>query len=203
MTPYSKAFQIFGISAVLHAASALRITSPKDRVVVNPGQTIQVEVSATGVSFVGVALTAPYPIKCAETVLTTPPYRFSVTVPAGARPRVYRIWALSGTVADGEIHSDPIDIDVERSDLPTVMTVDVGSGMSLSVGEESGIRVFGVYADGSHLDLTESTKTKYEAVPPGIASISSGGSITGLKVGSAEIVINKQVFVKVAVGPRS
>jgi hypothetical protein len=63
------------------AQATLHVTSPKPGTVVNPGQTFVVEVSASGGHFTNVSALAP-PYRLNSQGLTSPPYQFSLTIPA-------------------------------------------------------------------------------------------------------------------------
>jgi Bacterial Ig domain len=76
----------YGSAACLFAQATLQITTPTDGTVVNPGQKVVVNVSATGGPFTGVGLIAPGNLTSTQ-ALTAPPYQFSFTVPSSAQIR--------------------------------------------------------------------------------------------------------------------
>src|SRR5271165_982950 len=80
-------------SACLLADPALRIVSPPDGAVFEPGQTMHVQVSATGGTFLGVALLGQDAIPWPQTILTSPPYDFWVALPS-KMDRRRNLWVL-------------------------------------------------------------------------------------------------------------
>jgi hypothetical protein len=186
-------------SGPLLSQVVVQITSPASRTIVNPGQTIVVDVSVSGTGFLGAKIAAQDPIKDSQ-VLTAPPYQFSITVPARIRPGPYTLVA-EGRTSSGRQSSDPVTIDVERTDTPQSIAAD--SHVELAVGDESLVRVVGTYADGSVVDLSRSTRTTYSPDPPGIVSVTREGVVTALAAGSTKIVIqhqNHKTVVKAVVG---
>ena len=183
----------------------MRITSPKNLIVVNPGETIFVDVAVSGESLIGANIAAEDPIKDSQ-VLTAPPYHFSITIPTEIRPGLYNLTA-EGRSPHSELQgSKPVSIDVELPGSPQSIATDL-SRLELAVGDQSGVAVIGTYADGSTVDLTKSTRTKYTATRADVASVSSDGLVTGLAVGSTEIVIRHkghkaEVSVVVTRGPK-
>src|ERR1700722_14559854 len=69
---------------------ALRITSPKDGSVVNPGQSLTVTVEAFGGPVKGVFIVGEFGFS--EEVLT-PPYKYVIHVPANAKPGLHNLTA--------------------------------------------------------------------------------------------------------------
>jgi hypothetical protein len=67
------------------AQATLQITTPVDRTVVRPGETFVVNVTPSGGPFAGVFIAAP-DLLGGGVVLNVPPYQFSATAPADARP---------------------------------------------------------------------------------------------------------------------
>ncbi len=66
------------------------------------------------------------------------------------------------------------------------------------------ILVTGKYPDGSTVDLSRSTRTKYGAMPRGIVSVSMDGYVSALAAGSATILVEHQqqkTAVRVVVTP--
>jgi Bacterial Ig-like domain (group 2) len=191
--------------ATLPAQAALRITSPKNLTVVSPGETIFVDVAVSGEPLIGANIAAADPIKDSQ-VLSAPPYHFPITIPTKITPGLYALTA-EGRSPHSELQtSQPISIDVERPDSPQSITTDL-SRLELAVGDQSDIAVIGTYGDGSTVELTKSTQTKYTTARPGVVSVSSDGLVTGLAVGSTEIVINHkgnkaEVRVIVTRGPK-
>jgi Bacterial Ig-like domain (group 2) len=64
--------------------------------------------------------------------------------------------------------------------------------LELRIGGQVPIRVLGTYSDGSVVDLSKSSQTSFVSQSPGIATVSAGGSVTGVAPGSTTIVVRHQ-----------
>jgi len=165
--------------------------------VVHRGDTVVVTVSSAGATFAQLIIIGEDPIGFSQ-VLTKPPYRFSIHIPSHTTPGLYTLTA-SGAISPGNgVDSDPISIDVEPSEQPTSLTVEP-TVLVINVGERTGMRVIGKYKDGSVLDLTESTQTRYISQNTKIATVSKDGFVTGVAVGSTNIVIDGRIKLQVIV----
>jgi hypothetical protein len=169
------------------ARASLQITSPAAGTVVNPGQTIPIYVSTSGGSFAVVAVGGDGVIPDGQ-LLRHPPYQFSVTIPSQIRLGLYSLVAVGSMGSGNPTFSHQVSIDVERADAPQSITTDL-STIDLPIGGRCGVRVLGTYSDGSTLDLSRSTQTVYEATRKGVVSITKEGLVTGLALGSTDIVI--------------
>jgi len=178
----------------LPAQAVLQITSPTNGAIVNPGQTMVVDVSATGMVLAAARITAQDPIKSGQ-VLIAPPYQFAITIPTKIRPGPYSLVAEGSSVSSAVPSSDPVSIDIERPDTP--QSIAAGSVLELAIGEHSPVRVDGTYTDGSVVDLSRSTQTTYDTDPAGIVSVTKEGLVTGLAGGSTTIVIHHQNYLTV------
>jgi hypothetical protein len=194
---------VVGVSVLLFATGGIRaqgslqITNPGSGTTLNPGQTVVVDVSASGGSVNGVMIVAPGTVS-GNAILDSPPYEFAFTIPLQVTPGLTVIGAL-GFTTSGPITTE-IQVDIERSDSPQTVSTNT-SQLELSVGDGVPIQVFGAYADGTFLRLTRSTQTTYLSQNPSIASVSSDGTITAVAPGSTQIVVNGRVFVSVTVDP--
>jgi hypothetical protein len=187
------------------AQATIEITEPKAGIVVNPGQTVDVEVSASGGSFSSVGIVAPGYVN-RDYVLKSPPYRFSFTVPPipskGIAPGLEPIGAM-GSTASGPVFAQ-VSIDIERPDSPRKITVD-HSRLELPVGGKLPIAVFGTYGDGTEVNLSRSTETTYQPASAGVVTLGSEGQVTALAPGSTTIVVrhrDQQAVVRVDVTRR-
>jgi hypothetical protein len=189
------------ISSGVLAQASLQITTPADHTVVRPGETFVIFVTPSGGPFAGVFIAAP-DLLGGGVVLKNPPYQFSATVPAAARPGLSKLTAAGSTDSGTPIQSDPIFVDIERPDSPTRLSVDVPPQMEIQVGHVLSVHLGGKYSDGKTFDLSRSTQTKYEIVPPGPASVDREGFVTGVAIGRANLVIRhreRQMIVSVVV----
>ncbi len=188
----------FGLTATLLlpsallAQSTLKITSPANGVVVRAGQTIEVQVEVAG-PFSTVAVTDPSETMTnARYVLRSPPYRFSVTVPARGAPGPYMITAeLHDDRRAVPILSDTVRVDVERPDSPRELRVSADQ-KEVQVGLGALLTVMGVFPAGEEVYLNRSTRTTYESFPPENFSVNEQGQAIAKKPGRATIVARHQ-----------
>lgn len=173
----------------LLAQAELRITDPPLYAVVHPGQTVSVKVSAEGGPFKGVMLVAPDGTKInGKPVLNSPPYEFSLTVPASL-PAMGNIGGgVVGSPAQGTPVTADMVIDIEMPDAPKAIKVD-RSQLDLSIGDELPIQVFGRYSDGAQVRLTNSTQTKYEVDNPKVISVGKTGVVNAIAAGMATVTV--------------
>ena len=169
----------------------LQITSPASGTVVNPGQTVTVIVTATsGDTFTGVVLTGDLQLQMQ--VLTTPPYQFSITIPAKITAGKHYLNAIGGRSGQQSGKSQRLDLDVEPSAQisgisakPAIMQFD-------SAGDKLPLRVWGTFSDGSGMDITKSSGTTYSSGDPTAVTVSSTGIVTAVgpgKYGVSPVVV--------------
>src|SRR5712691_11346685 len=152
---------------VLLAQSTIKITSPANGLVVRPGQTIDVQVAISG-PFSLVAVTDPSPtMDIPRHTLISQPYRFDVTVPPAGSPGLYIITAsLYAPTGVYPVVSDTLWVDVEVPESPREIRVSAGE-TNIQVGLGTEIKVIGIFDRGREVALSRSSRTKYEANPPG------------------------------------
>jgi len=182
----------------LNAQAALQITSPSTGTVVNPGQTIQVIVTASQ-PFTSMLLVGQSPLGLSQP-LVGPPYSSSVTIPPQTDPGPHTLTALGSTSSGGLVPSVPVVLDVERPDSPVSVRLPIPA-VELQVGGRFGIQVVGTYADGSTAYLSKSTLTTYSSQAPAVASVSGDGLVTALSPGSAIVLVNGNIPFGVTVDP--
>jgi len=185
------------LTSGIRAQGSLQITNPASGIIINPGQTVVVDVTASGGPFNGVIIVAPGAIN-GNAILSSPPYEFSFTVPLQVTPGLTTIGAL-GLTASGPVTAE-IQVDIERSDSPQTITADT-SKLELAIGDAVPIQVFGTYSDGTVLRVTDSTQTTYLSQAPSVASVSPYGFVSAVAPGSTQIVVNGMVSVSVTVVP--
>ena len=147
---FSLGFMMLGHSA--RAQTGLQITSPAAGTVLNPGQTITVSVSASGgpIYIGGNRSTGICKWELRPDLSTLPVLvHGSVDNNAGT----ISVGAM-GTTASGPIFA-VTSIDLERSDSPQTIAVD-HSQVELPINGQIPIAVFGTYADGSVVNLSQS-----------------------------------------------
>ncbi len=182
-------FALTFVTAVVHLRGqvTLRIMQPASGTRVAPGQSVEVEVVVSGGTVTSVGILAPGYLK-GDSVLKSPPYRFSFTVapPTQIHVGINSIGAMGFTKSTQVLAKT--DIDVERPDLPEKISVD-HSEIELEVGAQIPLSVDGRYPDGSIVDLSQSTLTKYEPRTAGVVSVTSDGVVIGVAPGSTKIVV--------------
>jgi Big-like domain-containing protein len=185
---------MFGASLALAALAlpqnqpSLQISSPSNGAVVAAGQTLSITVtSPTGLSFQMVALIGPDPIGF-NTSGTSMPAQFSIPIPPDADCGIYNLTADGLTQSGQSVTSAPIQIDIERSDLPAALsTLDSSSVVLESMGEQVHSTVLAHFADGSIADVTRSTLVSFASSDTAVATVDSSGAITAQSAGSAMI----------------
>lgn len=171
----------FGISAIfrfvqaiaLLACSAhaqqplLQITSPAAGAFVAEGQTLTITVSANPtVQNIFVMTQSPLP----EVQPTSSATQFTLTLPTNLTPGVYQIGAI-GSNSSGDVESAPVLIDVERQDAPVSITVSPTTAKLFGVGSQQPLQIFGTYADGTNLFLSNSTLTQLVSSNTPVATV--------------------------------
>ncbi len=99
------------------AQPELQITSPADGAAFGFGQTVTVNVRASGGTFRLVSLIPESPLHT-DQFLTTPPFKFSIQLPSNLRARRYAITAVGVTTNGEPIYSDPIFLSIDRATPP-------------------------------------------------------------------------------------
>ena len=176
------------VSAPSSAQPSIRITSPADRTVVHPGQTVKVTVHASGM-LLGVFIVPGGPLEYGQPAVSGPG-EFLIKVPPGAPAGLYSVIAGSGVRPREPIYSDPILLDVEPA-APTVqLSVEPDMLPMVYPGDRHGLRVIAKLGDGSSMEITSSTRTTFSSSAPGVAEVSAGGVVLAKAPGSATIIVN-------------
>ncbi len=180
------------LAAPLWAQPTIAITSPRGGVVVRPGSNVTVVVTVSPPrSFRSVAILPAYPLKAkGDMMLSAPPYRFVVEIPGdiGVADR-YGIAATGLTAANAVLSCDPVDIDVEWTDPPVRLQTQLRSLYFDYVGDAGHLIVYGYFADGSKVDLTHSSLTKYTSGSETIVKVDQNGVATATGHGSTSITV--------------
>lgn len=180
---------------------SLKIVSPTDKTVVHPGDTLTVEVEASG-TFAAVIVFTKDPIPEPETA-TQPPYKFTMSIPKNIDPGPYKIVANGSSKLYGVIQSRPVEIDVEIADKPVKIITDPGGPIVLRRGGRLALDVIGFYKDGSQYTLNDTGDVQFSSEDPNIAMIYKSGAIDALKKGTTNFVVGvygQVIRVKVIVG---
>jgi hypothetical protein len=165
----------------------LQISSPAEGSLVNPGQNVSVTVtSPAGVPFTQVFVVGENPIGFSA-IANAVPAQLVVSVPVGLAPRPYLLTAWGVTAQGDLVGSLAVAIDVERLDSPTQIMPEPRTIAFESQGEQLPIRIWGTFADGSYLDLTDSSSMAYASSNTGVAAVDATGIATAIGAGSASV----------------
>jgi len=188
--------------AFISTAQTLRIMSPANGTLVNPGQRLTIEVTATGGPFAHILLAGDLPTGGIQD-LTSPPYRFAFEIPKDVTPRRYAVWAWGFLDSGAEVHSNLVNIDVEPADAPVHLNVDP-TPLYKHVGDIGYLITTATYRDGRFLDVMESTLVSYSSDNAAVARVDNVGRVYAVGAGSANIKVSYgrlHVIVPVTVPP--
>jgi hypothetical protein len=177
---------LFLATTALPAQPTLRITSPADRTLVNPGQSIKVTVEASG-RFFAVSVIGWQPIRSGET-RNAPPYDFTVEIPDTISPGEYTVTAAGSTGSRLPTLSDPIHLVVELADAPITLKVQP-SVFEIYSGRQGHISAVGVFPDGLWVNLANSTETSFKSSAPTVVTVDHEGTVNPVTPGSAKITV--------------
>jgi hypothetical protein len=186
----------------LRAQPSLKITSPTDGALVNPGQTVKVSVTAVG-TFQQVMIIGWKPIG-GSMPRSSPPYEFEVQIPEHINPGQYLLTAVGARPPAEGTHSTPVTIVVELADGPVSLKVQP-SFLRISKGGKHILTTYGVFPDGQRADLSKSSQISFASSSPGIATVDHQGVVTPVAEGAAIIKItykSSTVEVPVTVLPK-
>ena len=180
----------FGSAQGSSVSADVQITAPVSGTIVKPGQSFSVTVtSPNSTAFTTVMVVAPDPFGF-STLQTGVPTRVSFTVPAEIACQSYAFTAVGRTASGRNVESVPILIDVERPDLPTLVSTPTSEIMMSAPGETAPLILLAKFADGIVLDVTHSSKVAYSSTNTKVATIDVNGIVTAVSPG--------RVFVKAA-----
>ncbi len=175
----------------------LRVISPSAGTVVRPGQTITISVLADAsvekLALIGqrplgpgVVISGGAPGIMARGQGELRPIQFLLRIPADTQPGTYYVTAM-GKISGDDVESAALTIDVERSEEPARIWAEPASIHFEHVGDQIPVRVLGAFADGSHQELTKSSKTTFTSVDPRVATVNAGGVVTAVGPGKTSI----------------
>jgi hypothetical protein len=170
---------------------------------VHPGETINVEVSASGAAFQQVMLVGQDPLGF-YSPQSELPYRFSIHVPSKISPGTYTLTAFGLSLSKEHITSQPITIDIEIDieQSPHLLSLRAEpSSISMDVGDRGSFSVIGQYADGSTTYLSRSTQMSVVLDRAGIVTVTADGLVTALRPGSTFVTVNGFLKIPVTVRP--
>lgn len=181
------AVAIASVCAAQQNPPLLQITSPIDGTIVNPGQVVTVSVtSPASASFSGLAVIGEKPIGFSN-VQTSVPAQFSLTIPTDINCGPHALTAVGTTTSGQNAGSTPVQVDVERPDMPTAINPQIPQLSFKALGEQFPLVLLGTFSDGSILDVTESSYVTYSSGNTAIATVDANGMVTGGSPGSTSI----------------
>jgi hypothetical protein len=170
---------LMGVFSVLHGLMLqevdaqqplLRITSPANGEVVNSNQTITITVSADP-ALTGITILPESPLPAVQA--GPAPNRFLLALSAKTQPRTYQLTAI-GISRSGPVYSDPVSIDIERSDDPVELSAEPALLFFDGIGDKHSFVVEAAFADGTSLVVTHSSKIVYVTDNPKVVTVSDG-----------------------------
>ena len=183
--PVASAISVLCLAVgMLHADGQLQIASPNT---IYAGASLTVTVNPSGDRLQSVSIVGEGPFEL-TTCLTVPPYKYSYSIPANFPSGRYKFKAVGLTASGANIFSDQSEVDVEQTEKPKKLQSEF---LSLTVGEHENVTlvIWGIFADGSKVDLTRSTQISYISDRPAVAEISAEGSVKGVSAGKAKITV--------------
>jgi hypothetical protein len=153
------------------SASLLQITSPPDGTIVHPGDKITIVVTpAKGVKFAMVALFMEGAIS-GDLVRVTPPYVFTITIPAKISARKYQLTADGATSPGHGGSSPPIGLTVEPATPCAKIAVEPYHLELEAVNIPYRLEVTCTFKDGSTMNITDSSEIQYIFFNTSVATV--------------------------------
>lgn len=168
-------------------STAIQISSPSSGALVSPGQILSVSVAATPASvFTAVGVVGQdVGYSAAE---TSPPFTFTLNIPndvVGMRA----LTAVGLTASGDAFFSPPVIIDMEPSNPPTSLMVSSPAIRFETIGGHIPFRVVGTFADGSSLDVTQSSNMSYVSSDTTVAAVETAGIVRSVGGGTTSILV--------------
>jgi hypothetical protein len=189
-------------TATLRAESLLQIVAPENGLVLSAGGSLTVTIKAPPSAFRSVSIVGDGPFAL-STGLSAPPYEYTYPIPAGLAPGRYRMKAAGATASGETVYSDPVEVDIERADKPKKLQSE-WQEVTLGEQEDTPLQVWGVFPDGSKIDVTRSMRATYTSDRPTVAAVTSEGGVSGVASGKARITVkygDKVIIVPVVITP--
>lgn len=186
--PVSQNFLPKILALAAQTPPALQITAPSDGSLVIPGQTISVSVtSPAGISFKQVFVIGWQPLPT-STMANSVPAQLSLVVPQKIALGKYFLTAWGATAGGEVLGSSPLNIDVERADLPNRLTFEQRTVIFVSQGEQRPLRVRGTFSDRGYFDVTRSSNLAFSSSNTSIATVDRNGIVKAVAQGSGSII---------------
>jgi hypothetical protein len=188
-SPMAVLLIVVGLPVVANAQPVLEISAPTAGSVINPGQTMTVNVtSPANVTFTKVGVVAESPIGMATTLASGVPAQFSLNIPTNIACRRYMVTA-DGTTASGQHVSTSVTIDVERPDMPSSIRTLLPWITFEAPGGRFWVKILGSFSGGSVLDVTASSNVVYVSSDATVATVSASGEVRAISAGAAVVTV--------------
>jgi hypothetical protein len=188
-------------------AGQIKIVSPASGLVVKPGDTVVISLAVDpGLSFEAVGIIAEKFGLGPVAATSAPPYMFSLGIPNNVIG-LKQITAFGIVNREQGLFSDPITIDIEPAISDTGLIASPSAVQFEYAGQQMPLVVTGLFADGSVVNITESSRVTYRSQDPNIAIVGSDGQVTAIgrgSTGATKVVIGyegKEITVPIAVPP--
>ena len=179
-------------AAPLYADSRLQVVLPESGMVVSAGGELIVSVEVAPSAFQSLSIVGDGPFALSTAIRSSSdPYQyrqFSCPIPPGFASGRYHFKAVGVTGSGSTVYSDTVEVDVERSDRPKIL---LSEGQTLTLGkqEKAPLVIWGLFEDGSKIDLTRSTRIIYASDRPAVATVSREGGVSATGAGKARIAV--------------
>ena len=161
----------------------LQITFPADHAIVASGQDFSLIVdSPAQTEFSSIGVIGPEPFGFIGLAKSLPAH-FTVSIPADTSSG-FRSLHVSGQTTSGEtVEAEPIELDIERPDMPLSLAPDISTLYLQRLGERLPLTVLATFSDRSVVDVTESTYLTFASLDPSIVTVDSQGEVTSVADG--------------------
>jgi hypothetical protein len=189
----------------LSGESLLQITAPADGTVVSPGETIKVRVTSPKErTWQALGIIAAIRDIAPTEAVHSLPAEFSIAIPSNISAcREYGLTAFGRTSA-GEIEESAINVDIERPDTPVSISSFQFPSLTLEINPENNngaasnpmidrpfyLIILATFADGSNVDVTESSYVTYESSKTTVVTVEGHGGIKAVALGTASIIVS-------------
>jgi hypothetical protein len=166
----------FGLAAMVMAQTAppITITSPANGAVVTPGQSVAVSVRVSSGSYPsGIAIIGQDPLGAVGPQLGSA-LTFNLTIPTVVAPGPYSVTAMGVNSAGALVSSTPVNLNVERLDIPTTLTVQPSSVNFRFAGDSTPLTVTGTFPGGMLLNITHSSQLTLTSANSSVATAQYG-----------------------------
>jgi hypothetical protein len=167
-------------------ATLLEITSPANGAIVAPGQRLAISVNSATVREAEYAVISPLGT---SDLVSQVPGRAFIDIKKDQKPGRHPLTAMGNTRAGQPIVSNTIEIDVERADTPIELS-EINHMSFVELTERGGgmpMLLVAKFADGTVLDVRESSHMTYTSSDPKVASVSTDGMISAVGIGETTI----------------